>query len=251
MQMKVFLPLLLINFRAGLHSLNADIVNDANVLHSDAAEAYFDIIQVFKSCPAIYSLLFIISIVSLSIWLYSMITLRSSVMMPRQFINNLIELFHEKRYEAALAFCQQEHNYTAPIIAAGLIVRKHGPLVMMEAISAEGKRAALTLWQRLSLLNEIAIIAPMIGLLGTVIGLFFAFYDSSQSAESIASIFDGLGIAVGTTVVGLIVAILAMLFYTTLKFRIIILLNSIENEILILTHQVETDSPTNTNLYNP
>ena len=81
----------------------------------------------------------------------------------------------------------------------------------------------------------------MLGLLGTVVGLFFAFYDSSRSAETIASIFDGLGIAVGTTVVGLIVSILAMLFYTTLKFRVVSLLNTIENESLILATQVEMD----------
>ena len=98
-----------------------------------------------------------------------------------------------------------------------------------------------------SLLNEVAVIAPMLGLLGTVLGLFFAFYDSNRTTESIASIFDGLGIAVGTTVVGLIVAILAMIFYTTLKFRVVNLLNTIENESMALATLVEYDQTPYTN----
>jgi len=206
-------------------------------------EAYFDIVKVFQSCPIIYSLLMLMSVISLSIWLYSMITLRMSEMMPKEFVNKLNELFNEKRYDTALAMCKKENNYTSAIIAAGIGARKHGSQVMIEAMNAEGRRAGLALWQRISLLNEIAVVAPMLGLLGTVVGLFFAFYDSSRSAETIASIFDGLGIAVGTTVAGLIVSILAMMFYTTLKFRVVNLLNTIENETLTLAVQVEIESP--------
>ena len=84
----------------------------------------------------------------------------------------------------------------------------------------------------------------MLGLLGTVMGLFFAFYDSNRSAESIASIFDGLGIAIGTTVVGLIVSIFSMLFYTTLKFRVVHLMNTIENESLSLVSLVDAENHT-------
>lgn len=229
--------------------LSAASVETATV-SDEVAEAYFDIALVFKSCPIIYTILILMSIAALSIWLYSMITLRKSEMMPKEFLVKLNELFSEKRYEAALTTCKQEKNYTSGIIAAGIAARKHGPQVMMEAMNAEGRRAGLALWQRISLLNEISVVAPMLGLLGTVVGLFFAFYDSSRSSDSIASIFDGLGIAIGTTVVGLIVSILAMIFYTTLKFRVVNLLNTIENETLALVTLVETDSSSSQNTPN-
>ena len=106
-------------------------------------------------------------------------------------------------------------------------------------MQAEGKRCGVSLWQRISVLNDIAIIAPMLGLLGTVLGLFYAFYDVNRSADTLASIFDGLGIAVGTTVVGLVVAILAMVFYATLKLRVVRLLNTIENEAVTLGHLID------------
>ncbi len=71
------------------------------------------------------------------------------------------------------------------------------------------------------------------------LGLFYAFYDVNRSADTLASIFDGLGIAVGTTVAGLIVAISAMIFYATLKLRFVRLLNVLENETLALGNLID------------
>lgn len=202
-------------------------------------EAYFDIVKVFQSCPIIYSLLLLMSVAALSVWLYSMLTLRLKDMMPEAFMQSIRELFTAKRYDEALNLCQQDRNYASTIISAGIAARKHGPQLMMDAMQAEGRRFGNQVWQRVALLNEIAVVAPMLGLLGTVLGLFLAFYDSSHSVDSIASIFDGFGIAVGTTVVGLIVSILAMIFYTTLKFKVVNLLNVVENESLALVTLVE------------
>lgn len=189
-----------------------------------------DLWEVFNSCPIIYSVLLIMSLTATAIWLYSMFTLRQNDLMPKAFLDNIREQLYAKDYDKALATCLQENNMSASIIANGIAARQHGPQLVMEAMQLEGKRKGNALWQRISLLNEIAVVAPMIGLLGTVLGLFFAFYDANRSAESISSIFDGLGIAVGTTVAGLIVSIFAMIYYTTLKFRVINLLNSVENE---------------------
>ncbi len=101
---------------------------------------------------------------------------------------------------------------------------------MVDAMKAEGKRATVSFWQRMSLLNDIAIIAPMLGLLGTVLGMFYAFYDLNRSTESVATLFDGLGISVGTTVAGLIVAIIALILQSIGKYRLVKVLARVENE---------------------
>lgn len=202
-------------------------------------KAAFDVIEVFQSCPIIYSLLLIMSLASFVVWSYSLLTLRLSGMMPREFVSQLRSLLLEKQFEAAVELCQEQNNFASNIISYGINARKHGPQVVIEVMQSEGRRSGNALWQRIALLNEIAVIAPMLGLLGTVLGLFLAFYNNDQTAESIASIFDGLGIAVGTTVVGLIVAILAMVFYTSLKFRVVNLLNAIENETIALVSIIE------------
>ena len=101
---------------------------------------------------------------------------------------------------------------------------------MIESMKAEGKRSSMTYWQKIGLLSDIAIIAPMLGLLGTVLGMFYAFYDVNRSMESITSLFDGLGVSVGTTVAGLIVAILALILHSTAKYRLIRTLSHVESE---------------------
>ncbi len=203
--------------------------------------AVLDLVKVFQGSPVIYSTLLLMSIFAFVLWLYSLLTLRLADMMPHGFITQLRELIAEKKYNEALEACKQDRNFSASILASGIAARKHGSQVLIEAMQSEGRRRGMALWQRISLLNDIAMISPMFGLLGTVLGMFYAFYDSNQSPESIASIFDGLGIAIGTTVAGLIVAILATIFHTTLKFRVVKLLNIIEDEALGLGNLIELE----------
>jgi biopolymer transport protein ExbB len=212
-----------------------------NTIPENATLSTFDLIKVFQSCPIIYSILLIMSIAAFIIWFYSTLTIRRSNMMPDSFIRETKRLIVAQRFESALKKCYDDKNFTSTIIAAGLSVRKHGPQIMMDIMRSEGKRVSNRLWQRISFLNEIAAVAPMLGLLGTVLGLFFAFYDSNRSTESITALFDGLGIAIGTTVAGLVVAILAMMFQIMLKFQLTRVLTTIENESLSLVSIIELD----------
>lgn len=194
-----------------------------------------DLKSVFSSAPIIYSLLSLMSIASMGIWLYSLITFRAKDIMPEEFRGELKMLLQAEQYDQAYELCASKENILSSLVKTGLTTRNFGPQVMIDAMKSEGKRASTAFWQRLSLLNDIVIVAPMLGLLGTVIGMFYAFYDVNRSIESINALFDGLGIAVGTTVMGLIVAILAMIFHTTLKYRVVSTLSLVENEALNLS----------------
>lgn len=199
-----------------------------------------DFKEVFFASPLIYSSLFFLSISSLSIWLYSLFSFREKRVLSRKFNHQLKGLLLDKKYEEAIKQCDLQSNLLSNMIAAGISSRSHGMQVMMDAIKAEGRRTSASFWQKLSLLNDIVIIAPMFGLLGTVIGMFYAFYDVNRSIESINSLFDGLGIAVGTTVMGLVVSIIAMFFYTTSKYRLVKLLSSVENEAMSISQIIDT-----------
>lgn len=194
-----------------------------------------DLKSVFSASPIIYSLLAMMSIASMGIWLYSLITFRAKDIMPEGFRKELRRLLEQEQYDQAHKLCEAKENILSTLMKTGLITRPLGPQVMIDAMKSEGKRAATAFWQRLSLLNDIVIVAPMLGLLGTVIGMFYAFYDVNRSIESINALFDGLGIAVGTTVMGLIVSILSMIFHTTLKYRVVQTLSLVENEALTLS----------------
>lgn len=199
-----------------------------------------DLKKVFTSAPIIYSILSLLSVASMVIWLYSLITVRSKDILPEEFLRELKIQLRNGQFAEAEILCQAQPKLLGLIVSAGLSTRKLGAQMMIDSMKSEGKRAATAFWQRLSLLNDIVLIAPMLGLLGTVIGMFYAFYDVNRSAESINALFDGLGIAVGTTVAGLIVAIIAMMFYTTLKYRIVKMLAEVENEALVLSAMIDS-----------
>lgn len=194
-----------------------------------------DFKKIFASSPFIYAALSLMSVAAMSIWLYTLATFRAKDIMPHTFRMHLRTLLEAQEWDKALETCVKQPNLLSLIIKAGLITRNLGSAVMVDAMKTEGKRASTPFWQRLSLLNDIAIVAPMLGLLGTVIGMFYAFYDVNRSVESINALFDGLGIAVGTTVAGLIVAILSMIFATTLKYRLVKTLSYVENEAVTLS----------------
>lgn len=200
----------------------------------------FDLKKVYGSSPVIYSILLLMSSSAIVIWLYTQATFRSKEIMPKEFVKKLRLQLNEKKFDDAQQLCEQTTNILASIVSVGLSTRTMGAQVMTDCMKSEGKRVAAAFWQRLSILNDIAIIAPMLGLLGTVIGMFYAFYDVNRSVDSINAVFDGLGVSVGTTVVGLVVAILSMILATTLKYRLIKNFSIVENEALSMSVRIET-----------
>lgn len=202
---------------------------------SSADTALIDLKKVFSASPLIYAALFFMSVAALGLLVYSLATVRAKDVMPPKFRDEIRNLLQSSELESASALCKKNRNLLASLVHTGLTTRKMGPQVMIDAMKAEGKRASTPFWQRLALLSDIAVVAPMLGLLGTVVGMFYAFYDVNRSIESINALFDGLGVAVGTTVFGLVVAIMAMLFGTMLKYRLVRLLSQVENEAVALS----------------
>ena len=218
------------------------IVEESNVENSifqAISKNAINLKEVFSAAPFIYSLLFIMSFAAVVIWLYTLLTFRAKLFMTDKLIRQLQHFLSGKNYIEATTYCSNSNKLLAKIIQAGLSSRSYGPQFMIETMKSEGKRFTAHFWQRISLLNDIVLIAPMLGLLGTVLGMFYSFYDVNRSVESISALFDGLGVAVGTTVAGLIVAIIAMIFYSTLKYRLIRTLNLVENEALSLGNLIE------------
>ncbi len=189
-----------------------------------------DFRQVFAGSPIIYTVLALMSVLTLFIWLYSQIHLRMLGSAPDSVMRHLRDKLNSNQYDEALEFCKQHENLLCKMLSSGIHARKYGPQVMLESMKAEGKRSSVKFWQRISLLNDIAVIAPMLGLLGTVLGMFYAFYDMNRSVESVSALFDGLGISVGTTVAGLAVAIISMMLYSISRYRLVRRLAFIESE---------------------
>lgn len=197
--------------------------------------------QVFSNSPFIYSLLLGMSFTSIAICLYIILRVRQQTAVCHQFSKEVRHKFLENNFKDASNLCSTNQNWLSKIVLSGINCKKYGLNAVLENMKSEGKRATISSWQQLGILQDIAIISPMLGLLGTVIGLFYAFYDLNRSFDSISNLLDGLGISVGTTVAGICVAILSMILHSMTKFKLVRSLAKIEVEASSLAYLIDED----------
>ncbi len=205
-------------------------------------EYQINIKQVFKGAPLIYSVLLALSLLSMIVCLYTFFTLRLKEIIPNSTAKAIRIYLLNKDFSGAYSLCNHQNTLLTKMVGSAIQMRKFGPQVMYERLQSEGKLYTASFWQRITLLNDIAVIAPMLGLLGTVVGMFYAFYDLNRSMQSISILFDGLGISVGTTVAGLVVAILSMFLHTLLKYRLVKQLSTAEKEVYSLVNLMDHKS---------
>jgi len=187
-----------------------------------------DMREVFKGAPLIYCALMLMSIATAALWFYTLLKMRSDKLMPDEVVSLLHEKLREGKTEEALAICKSNPSLLTRMVNSGLLAKDANYLDRLETMQNEGKRSSANFWRKLALLNDVALVAPMIGLLGTVVGMFYAFYDMNRSVDSMSTLFDGLGVSVGTTVAGLILAIMAMILHSTSKYRLVKQLTRVE-----------------------
>lgn len=138
------------------------------------------------------------------------------------FMNRIKEYIHEDKVESALALCQAQNTPVARMIEKGL-QRIGRPLNDVHAaIENVGNLEVSKLEKSLPTLATIAGGAPMLGFLGTVIGMIRAFYDMSMAGNNIdvGLLSNGIYTAMVTTVAGLIVGIAAYFGYNFLVAKI-------------------------------
>lgn len=145
------------------------------------------------------------------------VSLRRRNVLPRHFIKCVISQLREgvADREEALALCEENNSHIARVFEAG--VRKWGraAVEVEQAILDEGERVANALRRNLRIINGVAQVCPLIGLLGTVWGMNKAFDAIAGSAamgrpEMLAG---GISNALLSTASGLAVAIPALIFY--------------------------------------
>ena len=119
------------------------------------------------------------------------------------------------------------------VLAAGLVNRKHDREVMKESIEEVGRHVAHDLERFLNTLGTIASITPLLGLLGTVIGMIKVFtVITAQGVGDPAILAEGISEALITTAAGLTVAIPSLMFYRYFRGRVDELVVTMEQEAL-------------------
>ncbi|MGD2034018.1 MAG: MotA/TolQ/ExbB proton channel family protein [Bacteroidales bacterium] len=163
-----------------------------------------------------------LSFVAVYIFFERFFAVRKASQIDINFMNRIKDYIYDEKLDAALALCQSFNNPAARMVEKG-IQRIGRPLNDVNtAIENVGKLEIYKLEKGLPLLATVAGGAPMIGFLGTVMGMVRAFYDMAQQANNIdvGLLSNGIYTALITTVAGLIVGIVAYFAYNVLVARI-------------------------------
>jgi len=172
--------------------------------------------QIIKSGGEVMIVLALLSIVGLALVVYYFMIISQEKLIPAWFLDRMRSLMGAGKFEEAKVLCNSSENLISDIVLAGLSKKEYGKTVVEDAMQDNAKRGLSVIWQKLSYLADIAAIAPMVGLLGTVLGMIQAFNVIAFQTGAVKPILlaSGISKAMVTTATGLILAIPAMLFYS-------------------------------------
>ena len=162
----------------------------------------------------------LLSVIALAVFLERLISLRKEKYVPKAFYEQLVSLLKKKNINEAVEVCKANKSALARI-SETIITNTDLPLSRLLDVAEEsGRSEASKLDKFLPSLQTIVAIAPLLGLLGTVLGMIKIFdviaLQGTGSAEALSS---GIAEALLTTAAGLVVAIPAQIFYFIAKAR--------------------------------
>lgn len=169
----------------------------------------------------IISVLFVLLFVALYIYFERLFAIKAASKIDKNFMNQIRDHVTNGKLEAAKILCAQTDSPVARLTEKG-ISRIGKPLDDINtAIENAGTLEVYKLERNVSVLATVAGAAPMIGFLGTVIGMILAFHQmaSSGGQAEMGSLASGIYTAMTTTVAGLIVGIIAYIGYNHIVNR--------------------------------
>lgn len=174
----------------------------------------------------------LLSIICIYILVERALVINRAAREDRSFMSRIKDYIHEEEFETALNLCRTTDTPYARLIAKG-ISRIGRPMNdVLVAIENTGNIEVSRLAKGLPWLATTAAGAPMLGFLGTVIGMVQAFFNlaSAGSAANIGVLAGGIYEALVTTVAGLIVGIIALFAYNYLVARIDAVMRQLETK---------------------
>jgi len=154
--------------------------------------------------------------------------LRKEKLVPSRFISRIYKVLEKDNPDLALSLCESRPGPLTNILKVGIINRDLGEKELEVAIELAAKPERTRLEKYLRILAFIGTIAVLIGLLGTVLGLFMSFsavFKSGSGPETTMKIANGVSVALLTTVAGLAVAIPSMIGYSYFMSKVDNILN--------------------------
>lgn len=210
----------------------------------DISEQGMTMWQIIRAGGGVMIVLAFLSIAALSLILYYFITIKHDKLLPKDFFRNTLFLVKNGNHEEAQGICAAKRNLIADVFSAALSRITEEKVIIKEAIEDEARRAAEALWQKLGYLADIAAISPMVGLLGTILGMIQAFNVIAFQTGAVKPILlaGGISKAMVTTAAGLIIAIPSMMFHSFFRGKIQSVIAQLEDISTDLYYSITEDT---------
>jgi biopolymer transport protein ExbB len=180
------------------------------------------------------------SVAAMAIVLERLWTLRRRRIMPDKLVNEVFQLHARQQLTSERIAQIRDGSPLGRMLTAGLVNRNHSREVMKEAINDSGRQVVAEMERYLNTLGTIAAVTPLLGLLGTVIGMIDVFgviMDAGVGNPGVLA--GGISKALITTAAGLSVAIPALMFHRYLDSRVTKLTIAMEEQALRLVEVIK------------
>ena len=175
------------------------------------------------------------SVAAMAIVIERFWALRRAVIMPDDLVTRIWEMHRQRLLNDERIAEIRDGSALGRILAAGLLNRFHSREVMKEAIQDTGRQVVAALERYLNTLGTIAAVTPLLGLLGTVLGMIKVFGVIMEAGVGNPGVLaGGISQALITTAAGLSVAIPALMFYRYFNNRVDKIVIAMEEQALRL-----------------
>lgn len=186
--------------------------------------------------------LMLASVLAVAISIERFWTLRSDKIAPKHLLAQVWSWIKNEELDAAKLKQLKDESHLGAVLAAGLANTKHGRDITKEAIEQAASKAVHEMERFLTALGTIAAVTPLMGLLGTVLGMISVFNEiMAQGTGNAGVLAGGISEALITTAAGMIVAIPSLIFYRIFERRIDEIVNFMEQEAVKLVDVLHGD----------
>lgn len=179
------------------------------------------------------------SVVSLAIIVERFWVLRSDKIAPKNLLSEVQDALKKGNVPKDASTRLENHSPLGRIFAAAISNIGSSREVMKEAIEESGRAVAHDLERYLTTLGTIAAVSPLLGLLGTVIGMVELFGAFTATGHDVAQFARGISVALYNTAMGIIVAVPSMIFYRFFRARVDGLIVEMEQEAVKLVELIQ------------